>query len=901
MDKAYEPTIHDSKWQKQWQENFLGKPEEDRKRHRAPTGKNWSIMMPPPNVTGVLHQGHALGISLQDVLARWRRMAGDEVLYLPGTDHASIAVQMSVARHLFETKKIDYRSLGREGFLKECWDWIEAYKPRIVSQIRRLGTSCDWSREAFTMDPNLNGAVTAAFIELHKRGLIYREERLVHWSPKGQTVLSDLEVTNEEREGQIWHIRYPIEGGGPSRFLVVATTRPETLLGDVAVAVHPDDPRFKSLIGKSVKLPFVDRTVPIIGDTFVDLEFGTGAVKITPAHDHNDFEVGARHKLPRINVFTKSATIVEGLPGTAAQFSGLDRFEARKRIVSELDQLGLLEKIEKHTLRLGLSERWGDVVEPFLSTQWYLKMTQMGDRALKVVQTNQVQIIPEEFRNQYLRWLEGIKDWCISRQLWWGQQIPAFHCVGCGQIEVSEKIPTKACAKCSQTKWEQDPDVLDTWFSSGLWPFSTLGWPDKNNNDLKKFYPNAVLETGFDIIFFWVARMIMFGQEFLGQAPFSKVLLHPMVRDEKGQKMSKTKGNVKDPLEIAERMGADTLRLTLNALCVQGRDLKLSDERIEGYKHFINKVWNATRFVLMETSVSEASWKARPKNLTSLSANLSANLSDRWILACLDATAREVSKAWDEFKMQEAAEKIYHFFWNDFCDWYLESTKTRRKEAQPVLLYVLSEALKILHPICPHVTEELYAQLPGVAPGEFLCWQKFPSGEGFPDVEALAEFRFLQEVIGAIRNLRSENKVSPAKKIRVYANVRPETQKSLSILRANGELIENLAKTTAVDFVEQELTEPHSKAVVAALEAGKAVEFSIPIKDLVDVAEEKTRLEKEKIQLEKLLSAQHGKLQNPQFVERAPKEVIDKERLKLSEIEDKLNRVQKTLSELGQL
>lgn len=894
MEKAYEPSVHDSKWQKIWQDNHLGEPESDVKNHPHQNGEKFVVMMPPPNVTGVLHQGHALGISLQDVLARWHRMRGAEVLYLPGTDHASIAVQMSVARHLAE-KKIDYRSLGREGFLRECWSWIETYKPRILGQIKRLGTSCDWSRLKFTMDPDLNRAVIFAFCELYRKGLIYRAERLVHWSPKGQTVLSDLEVINEERDGFIWHIRYPLVSN-PNKFLIVATTRPETLLGDVAVAVHPEDTRYKSLVGQKVKLPIVEREIPIIADAFVEKDFGSGAVKITPAHDHNDFEVGVRHGLERINVFTKEASIIAGLPGEGAKYAGLERFEARKRIVSRLEELGLLEKTEKHKMRLGFSERWGDVVEPFLSTQWYLKMGEMGQRALGVVQNGSLEIIPEEFKNQYLRWLEGLKDWCVSRQLWWGQQIPAFHCQKCANFEVCESEPQKNCAKCGQKSWQQDTDVLDTWFSSGLWPFSTLGWPDKTE-DLKKFYPNSVLETGFDIIFFWVARMIMFGQEFLGEAPFKKVLLHPMVRDEKGQKMSKTKGNVKDPLEIADRMGADTLRLTLNALCIQGRDLRLSDERIEGYKNFINKVWNATRFVLMDESVKDSSWQDRPKNLS--------HVADRWILASLDSTAREVAKCWESYRMQEAAEKIYHFFWNDFCDWYLEISKSRRQEAQPILLYVLSEALKILHPICPHFTEELYSYLPGVKSTSLLCWQKFPEGAQFPDFASMSEIKFLQDFIGAIRNLRSENKVPPSKKIRVIIPHSKEIRLSIDSVKKNSDWVKLLAKLDSLEFVEGLLAEagnqPVSTFVVTAIEAGRTFEACVPVKDLVDVADEKLRVKKEMEQLEKLKASQESKLQNPQFVERAPKEVVDKEKIKLSEMVEKLSKIAKTLEDLNRL
>lgn len=881
MDKAYDAQTHDQKWQDFWLAQGVARPEVSVALHPQPSGRAFSIVMPPPNVTGVLHQGHALMLALEDTLTRWHRMLGDETLYLPGTDHASIAVQMQVVKHL-ASKGIDHRSLGRDAFIKECWAWIKDFQPRIYGQIRAMGVSCDWSRVKFTMEDGMNDAVATAFVELHKRGLIYRSEQLVNWSPKGQTGLSDLEVIFEERDSFIWHLKYPIAGSND--FIEVATTRPETMLGDTAVAVNPSDERYKKLVGMKVVLPIVGREIPIVADEYVDAAFGTGAVKITPAHDFNDFEVGNRHQLPRIQVLTKEAKIVAGLPGEGSDYSGLDRFTAREKVVARFEALGLLVKVEKHKNRVGVSERFGDIVEPFLSHQWYLKMDAMAAKAAAVVQSDEVQVVPGEFKNQFMRWMENIHDWCISRQLWWGQQIPAFHCGACAHIEVSLS-PPRSCAKCGSTKVTQDPDVLDTWFSSGLWPFSTMGWPDQDAKDFQKFYPNAVMETGFDILFFWVARMLMMGLEFTGRAPFSKVYLHPMVRDADGHKMSKTKGNVQDPLELIKSYGADTLRLTLNGLCVQGRDLRLSEERLDGYRNFINKIWNATKFALMNPGGNGAG--PRPK---------AKSLHDRWILSRLDACARDLNQAWSEFRIQEATASLYQFAWNDFCDWYLESSKITREESQPVVVYVLAEILKMLHPICPHVTEELWHALPGVAAESSLSVQIFPTGASFPDTDALAEFRFVQDFVGGVRNLRAESKVPPGKKIRVYASLLQA--KSRAVLENNRALIANLARLEDLHFETAPTDAPLTKVVVTAVEAGSNVEILVPVSELVDIAEEKARLQKEVENLQKIVAAQEGKLGNESFISRAPPEVVDKERLKLSESKEKLLITQQTLARL---
>ncbi len=884
MDKAYEPK-HDIKWQERWDREKLASPEKARARHPAPTSKTFTIMMPPPNVTGVLHQGHALGGALQDALIRWHRMQGNDALFLPGTDHASIAVQMQVVKHL-ESKGINYRDLGREKFLEACWDWIRDYQPRIYQQLKSMGLSCDWDRVRFTMDPELNVGVSTAFVRLYEKGLIYRAEKLVNWSPKGQTVLSDLEVIYKEQEGSLWHFRYPMADNG-KEFLVVATTRPETMLGDTAVAVHPDDERYKKYIGRKVRLPIVNREIPVIADTYVEKDFGSGVVKITPAHDFNDFEVGNRHQLPRINVFTPTAHIVDGLPAEAAALGGLDRFQAREKVVEAFKSKGLLEKIEKHNNRVGTSERWGEVVEPYLSYQWFLKLQGAAQRAADHAVSGELEIVPREFHNQFLRWMEDLHDWCISRQLWWGHQIPAYHCQGCGNIEVKVVAPKK-CAKCSSEKIAQDKDVLDTWFSSGLWPMSTLGWPNKEASDYKKFFPTQVLETGFDIIFFWVARMVMMSLELEDQLPFQKVYLHPMVRDEDGQKMSKTKGNVIDPLDISRELGADTLRLTLNALCVQGRDLRLSRERLESYRNFINKVWNATRFVLMNESAANAGdWRKRPTP---------KHLHDQWILGRLDATARSVAVSWSEYRMQEAAELLYHFFWSDFCDWYLEASKSTRADSDLVLKHVLAESLKLLHPLCPHVTEELYHELPGVQESEFLMCQKFPEGSAFPDPRVDAEFTFLKNFVTGIRNLKAESKVPPTKKIRVW--IRDADEKTVSVLRKSMAVITSLAKLEDLQFEGAAPTGPVTQVVVPAVEVAQNISIEVPLSELKDLKEEYRRVEKEALEAEKLFEVQKKKLSNESFVARAPAEVIEKERQKLAEYQDRLSRTQQLLKEL---
>lgn len=879
MDKAYDAQLHDSKWQRFWDDHQIAKPETVKAKHASPSGKPFTIVMPPPNVTGVLHLGHALMLALEDTLIRWRRMSGDEALYLPGTDHASIAVNKQVVDHL-ASQGVDFQSLGREGFLQECWKWIKHYQPRIFSQVQKIGASCDWSRVKFTMDPVLNESVTEAFVRLYEKGLIYQAERLVNWSPKGQTVLSDLEVIFEEREGKLWHLRYPVVGGD-EEYLVVATTRPETLLGDTAVAVHPDDERYAHLKGKKVMIPIVNREVPVVFDSFVERDFGTGVVKITPAHDFNDFEVGKRHGLPMIRVLTADAKILSGLGGESESLAGLDRFDARKVVLEMLDGRGLIDSIQPHKNRVGISERHGEVVEPYLSTQWYVRMTDMANRAKSAVESGELEIVPKEFSNQFLRWMENIQDWCISRQLWWGQQIPAYYGAKSGKVVVSRVPPNEAEHGESFTR---DADVLDTWFSSGLWPFSTMGWPNADAPDLKKFFPGDVLETGFDIIFFWVARMVMMSAELTGKIPFKKVCMHPMVRDEQGQKMSKTKGNVIDPLVLMEAYGADTVRLALNGLCVQGRDMRMSEERVQGYRNFINKVWNATRFVLMGPTIDRSAWETRPKPKT---------LHDRWILSKLDAVARDVNKSWTDFRMQEAADALYHFVWNEFCDWYLETAKTSRDISQPVAIHVLVESLKLLHPIIPHVTEELYHQMPGVGETDILALASFPTGEAFPDTDALAEFKCVQDTVTAIRTLRSENKVKPSLRFDAYLVANDSTTEA--VLMGSSAVIQALSGLSALRNEAFPANQRSTKVVFASLKSGVNVEVFVGLDSLVDLEEEKQRLTKEIEQTEKLVQAQDRKLSNESFVSKAPPEVVDNERRKLSELKDKLQKSREAL------
>jgi len=881
MEKAYNPLEHDTKWQKFWESGDFSSPEAVEKHHKKPTGESYTIMMPPPNVTGVLHQGHALFLALQDGITRWRRMKGDAALYLPGTDHASIAVQMQVVKHL-EKKGVNYKELGREKFLEECWAWVEHYRPRIYSQLKKMGASCDWSRVKFTLDESLNAAVTKAFCELYKKGLIYQDDKLVNWTPKGQTVLSDLEVVYEERQGFLWHIKYPLEED-PSKFVVVATTRPETMLGDTAVAVHPEDERYKDLVGKHIKLPIMGRKIPIIADDFVEKDFGSGVVKITPAHDPNDFECGQRHKLERINILNKDGSLVDFKETDAKAFSGLDRFKARKKIVEWLKENDFLVKEEKHVNRVGLSDRFGDVVEPFLSRQWFVKADVLAKKAHDLVKQGKIEIVPNEFANQYAHWMENMHEWCISRQLWWGHKIPAYYHKETGDVVVSEN------GNPDPALYIQDEDVLDTWFSSALWPFSTLGWPNKDAADFKKFYPTQILETGFDILFFWVARMIMMGAELTDQAPFSKVWLHPMVRDEKGKKMSKTYGNVIDPIEIAEKYGADTLRLTLHALCIQGRDIHLGHDRIEGYRNFLNKVWNASKFVLSKAT------EEKEINFEQL------DLSSKWILSKFQETIQSMEKSWSQFKMQEAAETFYHFYWTCFCDWYVEASKLSQdtEKVAAVLFQVAEQSLRLLHPICPHVTEEIWHHFYPNKKEQSLSLESFPEYNSKHFCQnSINVFSFIQEFVGSLRSKRAELSIKPSQKIEV--NLLGWDDKSIKLYQSELALIKKMAKVSKFHEIEEAQTAQYKGnefSLMFVLDAKKEnnLNFSFKASDYIDKEAEIEKLKAESKKITPYCIGLEKKLSNDTFVSKAPQSVVDAERKKLTQAQSRLKEIESQL------
>ncbi|MFN2257127.1 MAG: valine--tRNA ligase, partial [Desulfuromonadaceae bacterium] len=752
LAKGYEPHDFEQKWYQHWEQNGYFKADEHSDKPA------YSIVIPPPNVTGVLHMGHALNNTLQDILVRWKRMSGFEVLWMPGTDHAGIATQNVVEKQLSESGQ-DRHELGREAFVERVWQWREDSGGKILNQLKRLGASCDWERERFTMDEGLSKAVREVFVSLYEDGLIYRSNRLINWCPRCHTALSDLEVEHEEQKGNFWHLRYPVKGS--DKMLVVATTRPETMLGDTAVAVHPDDERYADLVGKVVELPLTGREIPIIADEYVDMEFGSGAVKITPAHDFNDFEMGKRHNLEFINILDESGVVNEN--GAACE--GLDRYAAREKVVADLDALGLLERTEEHLNSVGECYRCKTVIEPYMSLQWYVDVKPLAKEAIRAVEEGETRIVPPHWEKTYYEWMYNIQDWCISRQIWWGHRIPAWFCNECGEITVSRQDAT-TCSKCGSTDLRQETDVLDTWFSSGMWPFSTMGWPEQTDT-LKKFYPTSCLVTGFDILFFWVARMMMMGTKFMREVPFKDVYIHALVRDAHGQKMSKSKGNVIDPLTVIEEFGTDAFRLTLAAFAAQGRDIKLSTERIGGYRNFCNKLWNASRFALMNledfTPKDTSAWQKRP-----------LSLADRWILTRLAVVENEANTALEEYRFNDAAGALYTFTWHEFCDWYIELIKgalygddtEARHSAQTVLYTVLERLLRLLHPITPFITEEIWQNIPGERPVPSIMLSTYPRGNGLlDDADAVATMEQVMDVIRAIRNIRGEMDVAPGKKI----------------------------------------------------------------------------------------------------------------------------------------
>ena len=869
LPKVYEPREVEGRVYEMWEKNgcFEG--------HRDPDKRPFTIVMPPPNVTGQLHMGHAMDCTLQDILIRFKRMQGYAALWVPGTDHAGIATQIKVEEELRKSEGLTRYDLGREKFLERVWDWKHKFGNRIVEQQKKLGASCDWSRARFTMDEGLSNAVRHVFVSLYNKGLIYKGSRIINWCPHCVTALSDAEVEYKEKPGHLWHIRYPI-AGEEGRYVTVATTRPETMLGDTGVAVNPEDGRYRDIVGKKCILPLVNKEIPIVADAYVDMEFGTGCVKMTPAHDPNDFEVGLRHNLESIRVLDDNGKVVEGY----GRYSGMDRYEARKAIVADLEEQGYLVKVEEHTHNVGTCYRCGTDVEPIISAQWFVKMEPLAREALRVVNDGEVKFVPDRFSKIYTNWMENVHDWCISRQLWWGHRIPAWTCEDCGEMTVSETDPTE-CQHCHSTHIRQEEDVLDTWFSSALWPFSTLGWPDESSEDFKYFYPTDVLVTGYDIIFFWVARMIFSACEHTGKPPFHTVFIHGLVRDDKGRKMSKSLGNGIDPLEIIDRYGADALRFTLCTGNSPGNDTRFSDEKVEASRNFCNKIWNASRYVLMNLDIADA---ALPAHLT---------VEDKWILSRYNTLVKEVTDNMDRFELGIAADKLYSFIWDVYCDWYIELTKPRlqNKEekaahegAQRVLAHVLSGTMQLLHPFMPFITETIWQALPHE--GVSIMRSQWPVYDEALHFEAEEQqMEQLMEVIRAIRNRRSEMNVPPSKK----AQLMFAGDKTAMFLEF-APLLERLAYGSAVSAVEPGTDLGGTVSVVT----GPATVY-IPMNELVDMEKERARLAQEKERAEQNLQRILGKLANESFVAKAPEAVVNAEREKAEKARDLIAKLEENL------
>lgn len=874
--KNYDPREFEDRLYKEWLEQRYFTPEVD------PDKKPYTIVMPPPNITGQLHLGHALDGTLQDILIRWKRMQGFSTLWLPGEDHASIATEVRVEKNL-ESKGIIKKEIGREKFLEHVWEWSNTYRARIKNQYMKLGVSCDWTRERFTMDEGVSRAVREVFVRLYNKGLVYQGKRIINWCPKCMTAISDAEIEYSEKDGSFWHIKYPIKG--TDDFIIIATTRPETMLGDVAVAVNPEDERYTSLVGKMLILPLIDKEIPMIADHYVDKEFGTGCVKITPAHDPNDFEVGQRHGLPQIVVMNEDGT----MNSLAGKYAGMDRYEARKAIVSDLEQLGLLVKIEAHTHNVGTHDRCSTVVEPLLSKQWFVKMESLAKPALEVVKNGKIEFVPDRFSKVYYNWMENIQDWCISRQLWWGHRIPVWYCPDCGEVISVVDAPDQ-CPKCGSTHLKQDEDVLDTWFSSALWPFSTLGWPEKTP-DLEYFYPGDVLVTGYEIIFFWVARMIFSGLNEMGDIPFRHVLIHGMVRDSLGRKMSKSLDNGIDPLVVIEEYGADALRFSLATGNSPGNDMRYYTERVESARNFANKIWNASRFVLM--NLNEELINQYAQNVEQY-----RNSADKWILSKLNAVTAEVTENLNKFEFGIAAQKIYDFVWNEICDWYIELIKPRlygedngeKAAGQHTLIHVLSESLKLLHPFMPFITEEIYKHISKETPS--ITISKWP--EAVPGVLYEQETKDIEGVIEAIRsirNARAEMNVPNSKKAKVMiVTLNEKLQKSFEESRI---YFEKLASASEVCFPEAQ--DIPKDAVSMVIKGG---EIYLPLEDLIDRAKEVERLQKEKEKLEKEVQRVNGKLNNPGFVAKAPESVILEEKEKQRNYTEMLEKVLERLASM---
>ena len=867
LDTKYDPKKVEDRLYAEWVNKgyFHAKPNPDK--------KPFTIVIPPPNVTGKLHMGHALDETLQDILIRYHRMKGEEALWLPGTDHAGIATQIKVEEVLRKEENLTRYDLGREKFLERVWEWKHQYGSNIINQLKKLGSSCDWDRERFTMDEKCSKAVREVFVNLYNKGLIYQGNRIINWCPHCTTALSDAEVEYADQPGHFWHLKYPVVGSDD--FVIVATTRPETMMGDTAVAVNPEDERYKDLVGKTLMLPLVNREIPVIADDYVDKDFGTGCVKITPAHDPNDFEVGLRHNLEQIKVMNDDATI----NANGGKYEGMDRYEARKAVIKDLEDLGLLHKIEDHSHNVGQCYRCGTTVEPMTSKQWFVKMEPLAEPALEVVKNGTTKFVPERFTKTYTNWMENVHDWCISRQLWWGHRIPAFYCQECGETTVS-KTDIDTCPKCGG-KVKQDDDVLDTWFSSALWPFATLGWPDKTE-ELEYFYPTSVLVTGYDIIFFWVSRMIFSGIEHMGKSPFDTVLIHGIVRDSQGRKMSKSLGNGIDPLEVIDKYGADALRFTLATGNSPGNDMRFYDERVEASRNFANKIWNASRFVLMNTD--ETASDVLPANL---------ELEDKWILSKLNKLIEKVTDNLDKYELGIAVQNLYDFIWDEFCDWYIELVKPRLgtdKNPQNVLIYVLSNILKLLHPFMPFITEEIYSYLPVTDKKSIMIsdWSVAKDELNFDADEENLET--IKEAIKAVRNLRAEMNVPPSKKAKLVI-ITEDTE----LFTLGTAFYLKLAGANEVVVTKDKAEIPENSVSVVVNKA----EIFMPQGDLVDKEKEIERLNAEKKRLEDEIKRVESKLSNESFVAKAPQAVVDKEKEKGDMYREMLSKVLEGLEKLN--
>jgi valyl-tRNA synthetase len=878
LASKYDPKQVEEKWYSTWtQKGYFHADEKSDK-------KPFVMVIPPPNVTGILHIGHALNNTIQDILIRWRRMQGYNACWVPGTDHAGIATQNVVERQLKKEGKTRH-DLGRDKFIDRVWEWRKEYGGTIIHQLKKMGCSCDWPRERFTMDEGLSKAVREVFVRLYKEGLIYRGTYIVNWCPRCYTALSDDEAEPQDSMGHLWHIRYPIEGAA-DEYVIVATTRPETMLGDTAVAVHPEDKRYKHLIGKNVILPLVNRVIPVIADNYVDPKFGTGCLKITPAHDPNDFQIGLKHNLAQINVMTPDAKIND----EGGKYKGMDRDEARKAVVEDLKAQGYLLKIEDYAHAVRHCYRCNTIVEPYLSLQWFVKMKPLAVPAIAAVREGKIHFHPQNWENTYFAWMENVRDWCISRQLWWGHRIPVWYCEDCGKETVATKDPDK-CEHCGSANIKQDSDVLDTWFSSALWPFSTLGWP-QDTDEVKKFYPTSVLSTSHDIIFFWVARMIMMGIKFSGDVPFKDVYFHALVRDAQGRKMSKSLGNAINPLKITDEFGTDSLRFTLCALAAQGRNINLDPKRIEGYRNFTNKIWNASRFLLMQWNELDTSIKLEP--------DFELSLADRWILSRLNKEVQETNRSLEEFAFDSAASTLYHFLWHEYCDWYLEFIKPQlkgdmqqRMSTLKVATSVLENVVRLLHPIMPFITEEIWQNLPGKPADskESIMISSYPAYDtAKDDADAETEMLLIQNLIDSIRNIRGEMHIPPSMKTQVFLKVADTAESTL--LKAHAEYFHSLVPISELQVAGDVNAGKHASMALV-----KDIEIHIPLP--VEIIEsEITRLKKEVPRLEKEIENVAKKLANPQFCERAPEAVVAKEKEKAEQYKLEIVKLKEKLAEL---